>query len=41
LPRPHPDLGERDISPLFRRDGGEFRRSSKEYRNRDVIEDQL
>jgi len=34
LLKPHPDLGEGEVSPFFRRDGGEFRRSPKEYMDR-------
>lgn len=29
LPKPHPDLGEGEVSPLFRRDGSGFSRSPK------------
>jgi hypothetical protein len=30
----HPDLGEGEHSPFFRREGGGLRRSPKEYRDR-------
>ena len=34
LPKLHIDLGEGEDFPFFRREGGGFRRSPKEYRDR-------
>jgi len=34
LPKTHPDLGEGVVFPFFKRDGGGFRRSTKEYKDR-------